>query len=702
MAKVFISYSRKDIDFAKRLTGELQKSELDFWIDWEGIPPTVDWWGEIEKGIEESDAFLFLISPNSAKSKICEQEIDVAVKNGKRLIPLVVRDIKDEETPTQLRHLNWIFFRKDDDFDTSLKKLMSALHTDFEWVQVHRQLQVKALEWERSQRENSFLLRGKELQDAEFQLATNSSKEPYPTDLQREYIFASRKSVDRQKRVITGIAIAGIIVFAILAAFGLFQAQRAGSARNEAEANLYKAQTLQAVAQNNQYQADANAATAQAQATTAAIARAAADNSANLAATAQAIAENAQADTVKALEQVQAVAKYRAQALASLSQQAGNRNSPLADLLAVEAYNTTANASTISRLFELLQTDLMMFPPLEAKHGVYVIKFNPKQSDQLAVSYDNGSDPLKLWQVPNTGSNEVALQENKKAVYGLAFSRDGQTLASGDFDGRIIIWNVQSRPQIEKQLDVHNRIFGLAFSPDGQWLVSGGVDQKLTLWNTTTWQQERQLEGHKNTVNTLAFSPDGQFLASGDNDGKLIIWDTSTFEVKQILVAPNTKPAEIMHLDFSPDGKTIATGDNGGAIYIWKMQDTGFQFEQSLPKQPQRVSILSFSRNGKWLASGSYDGNVLLWDATDYELLAKIPTTDNSRIYSVIFSPDSNSTLLAIGNQRGSVTLWNMEPEFWLEQACASAGRNLTQAEWSKYFPGEPYRSTCSQWSAGQ
>ena len=48
MAKVFVSYSRKDIEFAKRLTGELQKGDLDFWIDWEGIPPTVDWWKEIE------------------------------------------------------------------------------------------------------------------------------------------------------------------------------------------------------------------------------------------------------------------------------------------------------------------------------------------------------------------------------------------------------------------------------------------------------------------------------------------------------------------------------------------------------------------------------------------------------------------------------------------------------------------------------
>src|SRR5512133_2875045 len=111
MAKVFISYSRKDIEFAKRLTEELQKSELDFWVDWEGIPPTVDWWMQIEKGIEEADVFLFLISPDSVKSKICTQEIDYAIKNGKRLIPLMVRDVKGDDIPAQLSHINWIFFR---------------------------------------------------------------------------------------------------------------------------------------------------------------------------------------------------------------------------------------------------------------------------------------------------------------------------------------------------------------------------------------------------------------------------------------------------------------------------------------------------------------------------------------------------------------------------------------------------------------
>src|SRR5689334_2700478 len=216
MAKVFVSYSRRDIEFARRLTDELKKSDLGFWIDWEGIPPTVDWWKEIEKGIEEADVFLFLISPDSVKSKICGQEIECAVKNGKRLIPLVLRDIQGEETPSELSHLNWIFFRDTDDFDTGMQKLLTSIHTDYEWVTEHRWLQVRALDWERENKDNGSLLRGKDLQNAEFQLATNTSKEPHPTDLQREYVFTSRKATDRQRRITTGLSIAGIIAMAVL------------------------------------------------------------------------------------------------------------------------------------------------------------------------------------------------------------------------------------------------------------------------------------------------------------------------------------------------------------------------------------------------------------------------------------------------------------------------------------------------------
>ena len=72
MTSLFISYSRKDIEFARKLTAAFKGQDLDFWIDWEGIPPTVDWWKEIQKGIEEANVFVFLISPDSAQSLACK------------------------------------------------------------------------------------------------------------------------------------------------------------------------------------------------------------------------------------------------------------------------------------------------------------------------------------------------------------------------------------------------------------------------------------------------------------------------------------------------------------------------------------------------------------------------------------------------------------------------------------------------------
>ena len=121
-------------------------------------------------------------------------EIDTAVKNAKRIIPLVVRDIKDEEAPKQLGHLNWIFFRESDDFNAALNKLMIAIETNYEWVATHRRLQVKALEWQRSFKEKSFLLRGKDLKAAASQLTINATRDPHPTDLQREYLFKEPQS----------------------------------------------------------------------------------------------------------------------------------------------------------------------------------------------------------------------------------------------------------------------------------------------------------------------------------------------------------------------------------------------------------------------------------------------------------------------------------------------------------------------------
>jgi hypothetical protein len=197
MNQLFISYSRKDTEFARRLTESFAAQNMEAWVDWQDIPPSVDWFKEIEKGIEETDVFIFIISPDSVQSKVCAEEVAHAIKNGKRIAPVVCRDIDMGEAPDTVKHLNWIFARTQDDFQVSFDKLLSAIRTDYDWVQVHSRLQIKALEWDRNKREESFLLRGMELQDAEAQLSVNGQKAPIPTELQRIYISTSRQTEDK-------------------------------------------------------------------------------------------------------------------------------------------------------------------------------------------------------------------------------------------------------------------------------------------------------------------------------------------------------------------------------------------------------------------------------------------------------------------------------------------------------------------------
>jgi hypothetical protein len=194
MKQLFVSYSRQDAEFTRRITDRLQADGLEAWVDWQDIPPSVDWMKEIQKGIEDADIFLFLVSPDSIASTICADEVAHAIENGKRIIPLIVRDFDAKSAPNTIRHLNWIFFsRPQDEFERSFGNVLAAIRTDYDWVQVHRRLQVKALEWQRNHSEESFLLRGKDLQDAEAQLLVNGEKDPCPTELQSTFVLKSRE-----------------------------------------------------------------------------------------------------------------------------------------------------------------------------------------------------------------------------------------------------------------------------------------------------------------------------------------------------------------------------------------------------------------------------------------------------------------------------------------------------------------------------
>ncbi|MEO1288655.1 MAG: toll/interleukin-1 receptor domain-containing protein [Chloroflexota bacterium] len=250
-AHVFISYSRRNIDFAKLLFRELNKSKRDVWVDWEDIPRGADWLQEIYSGIDNADTFIFLVSEHSLASEICNRELAYALQHNKKIIPLILQEINEDvhqrvATKWQstdwnrtaqsnwnaLKHINWIFFNNPAKYNSEFQALLNTVDQDLFHIKTHTRLLVRAQEWHNAERNPSSLLQGDDLISAEFWLKTYAEADPIPTQLHKEFIQASReqendnlayeKRLQNQAKnrlqILVGsfAVLLGVIVFALL------------------------------------------------------------------------------------------------------------------------------------------------------------------------------------------------------------------------------------------------------------------------------------------------------------------------------------------------------------------------------------------------------------------------------------------------------------------------------------------------------
>ena len=112
------------------------------------------------------------------------------------------------------------------------------------------------------------------------------------------------------------------------------------------------------------------------------------------------------------------------------------------------------------------------------------------------------------------------------AILSIAFSPNGQILASGSEDGKIVFWRVETLTHI-KTLQQHlGRVTAVVFGHDSKLFVSGGSDKTIRVWNLSTFSETSCLSAHADGgVTTLCLSADGKSLASGSEDSTIKLWD---------------------------------------------------------------------------------------------------------------------------------------------------------------------------------
>jgi WD40 repeat protein/serine/threonine protein kinase len=313
-----------------------------------------------------------------------------------------------------------------------------------------------------------------------------------------------------------------------------------------------------------------------------------------------------------------------------------------------------------------------------------------------------------LWQLAR--GDEAYTWQHPSMVMGLRISPDGRFLVTACFDGLLRVWDFDSRRligQIERGIRDERFTGSICFSPDGQTLASSDR-AGLILINTRTWQLQNRLASpagappRQEDSSLIAFSRDGSRIAATWDRG-LALWNladgTSRFRPDaemqggrtlsftadgQTLIGPSLRALDLHSLSeislappalasdrtsfgsfaLRKNGSQAIVGGWIGAISLWDLP-TG-QLLWTNQSHQASVPAVALSPDEKLVATGSFDQTIHLLDAANGKLL-RVFRGHLNEVWSVAFSPDGR-WLISSGKD-GTARLWDLqrarEPRQW-------------------------------------
>ncbi|MEM1256243.1 MAG: hypothetical protein AAGI69_27720 [Cyanobacteria bacterium P01_H01_bin.21] len=508
-----------------------------------------------------------------------------------------------------------------------------------EWLEDERivlrqrlRLTAAAEHWQNSKREPSALLRGALLEE--------SRSYDDLSDLEAEYIQASRWSEIRKRSFAIVILVGTLLSLSTISAIALREANLASQAKELAQAKTKDAERQRAEAERQRTEAERQ--------------RAKAEKRQAEAAKAAELLKQAQEDLEKALN-MEAQGRQQAEEQRRIAQ-AQEKIAIAQRTIAQKNSREAEGQKAIANIFEASARARNWFSTRDASLGLTLAIATTDRSRRTSPQDTLLVAASSLLTGVQTAQEQNRLQSDQGPIFSLAMSQDGQRIISGSEDGTVRLWNTITGEPIGPPLQGHEgTVRSVAISRDGQRIVSGGSDDTVRLWDAATGEPiGSPLQGHEGTVRSVAISRDGQRIVSGSEDGTVRLWDAATGE--PIGLPLQGHEGTVRSVAISRDGQRIVSGSEDGTVRLWDAV-SGALIGQPLQGHEGSVSSVAMSRDGQRIVSGSEDGTVRLWDAVSGALIGQPLQGHEGSVLSVAISRDGQQ--IVSGSEDSTVRLWD-------------------------------------------
>ena len=667
-----------------------------------------------KRGLEGADAFIAVLTPDYLASPYCvDLELHYAVQLNKKIIPIVLKTF-DTTPPDGIGHINWIYFTPhaghDNLYDESYPKVIAALEQDLQHARTHKRLGLRAMEWDRQKRADSFLLSGDELKQAEHWLTESLDKTPVPTDLHVAYIAQSRAFADKRQRQLLAAVSGALVVSILLTVLSVVFFVQARANEREAELNENIALTAQAeaivnlnAAATSAVEADFARATAVAEQQIAVVERERAEENAQLSRALVLSIESlnsVDSDQIKAISlALQSVAGNLLpdgirRSVASVVYMPGPSHlHTFPDRIPVQAITADGRLAVIAEpleddfadLFDLESGEIV--EQMVLPDGVVTTVATDVESEYVAIGSDTGS--VSVWEISSGDIVQTFTIDPDIPITALAFAYDKKHLAAGDEGGGVAVWDVLSGDEVAFWLAADDIIKSLDFSHDGRLLGVASLSG-ATLWDVRAQSLEQELPVEE-VAALIRFAPDNQLVAVGETQtlsmfalrggrsrGRIsfddVIADARFHGGNRLAVGTLDRRIELFNIETGKPEIRLAGHEEGitvlrfidrdrlysgawdGTVIEWDLQDG-----RKLIGTSEQV-FSSFLPNGREVASVTTDGHLMIRDVIDDTVVDDIRGDDLDDLSDdVDYVAAIDDSTLAVMTFGGEVGLWNIE-----------------------------------------